>query len=195
MSQRVQKVLRSAIIVGVVGALVGFAVYSAFSSSTTNPSNRFETGTVTLADNDSGAALYDATNQKPGVALERCIKLTYTGSLDSSVRLYTSDTIGNVGAYTNLKIEAGTQASSAFPSCTGFTADAGGPLYDGTLAGFASAHNSYANGLSDFPGTSATKWVANDAVVYRITVSAQDDNNAAGKVSGLHALRWESRNQ
>ena len=165
------KILRTLVVLGVLACIAGAGVFSAFSSQTDNPGNVVTAGTVTLADNDAGSALYSLTAAKPGDSQTSCIKVTYTGSLDADVRLYTPSTIGELGPNVSLKVEPGTQASPSFPSCTGFTPDSGGALFEGTLSGFAAEHDNYANGLVDFPGTSATKWATNDAVVYRVTAT------------------------
>lgn len=191
------KILRTLVVLGVVACIAGAGVFSAFSSQTDNPGNVVTAGSVTLADNDAGSALYTLTAAKPGDSQTSCIKVTYTGSLDANVRIYTPSTIGELGPNVNLKIEPGTQASPSFPSCTEFTPDAGGALFEGTLANFAAAKNSYANGVVDFPGAVATKWVTNDAVVYRVTatLSASAPDSAQGKTTGTHILRWEAQNQ
>ena len=191
---RTRKLLLSLLTVGVIGSLAGFAVFSAFSSTTVNPNNRTTAGTVTLADNDSGVAMYDVSGAAPGEVIEKCIKVTYTGSLDADVKLYSDSTIGSLGSYLDLTVTPGTQATSTFPDCTGFAADAGGAIYTGTLSGFASTHSSYANGLADNPGA-ATKWVQNDAVVYRVRLTVQDNSSASGLTTGLHSFKWEARNQ
>ena len=193
-----RKVLLTLLVLGVTGVLVAVSAFSAFSSTTSNSGNSFAAGTVNIADNDAGSAMYTVTGAKPGTTVEKCIKVTYTGSLDSDVRLYTASSIGSLGQYVNLTITPGTQAVSSFPDCTGFVSD-GADLYSGTLSAFASAHSTYATGVADFPGTLATKWVANDAVVYRFTLTLADDNNANGGASALttgsHAFTWEARNQ
>jgi hypothetical protein len=191
------KILRTLVVLGVLACIAGAGVFSAFSSQTDNPGNVVTAGSVTLADNDVGAALYALTAAKPGDSLQSCIKVTYTGTLNSNVRIYTPSTIGELGPNVTLKIEPGTQASPSYPSCTGFNADAGGALFEGTLAAFGSEHGSYANGLVDFPGTVATKWVTNDAVVYRVTatLSASAPDSAQGKTTGTHIIRWEAQNQ
>lgn len=191
------KVLRTLGVLAALAALAASGVFSAFSSQTDNPGNVVTAGSVTLADNDGGSALYSLTAAKPGDSTTSCIRVVYNGTLDSTVKLYTPSSIGDLGPYVDLKIEPGTQATPSFPSCTDFTADAGAALFDGTLASFAGTHGSYANGLADNPGTSATKWVTDDAVVYRVTAtfaaSAPDD--AQGDSTGAHSLRWEARNQ
>src|SRR5206468_3518155 len=101
---KMKKVLATLVVVGVVGVLAAFGTFSAFSSTTSNPGNEFKAGTVTLADNDTGTALYNNQAAKPGTTVTSCINVTYTGSLDADVRLYVPDTIGALGPYTNLTI-------------------------------------------------------------------------------------------
>jgi predicted ribosomally synthesized peptide with SipW-like signal peptide len=190
------KILRTLLVLGIVACIAGAGVFSAFSSKTDNPNNVVTAGTVAIEDNDGGSALYSMTAAKPGESTTSCIKVTYTGSLASTVKLFTPSTIGELGPSVNLKIEGGTQASPTFPGCTGFAPD-GAALYEGTLAAFATEHNTYANGVTDFPGTVATKWVTNDNVVYRVTatLSASATDAAQGKTTGSHILRWEAQNQ
>jgi predicted ribosomally synthesized peptide with SipW-like signal peptide len=195
---KARRIVLSLLIVGVVGAIVGVGTLSAFSSSTSNSGNNFDAGTVYVTDNDAGSALYNVTNRKPGDSVTSCIKVTYGGTLGADVHLYTGSTINAVGQYINLTIEKGTSAGNpAFPGCGTFTSEA--TVYNGTLSGFASTRNSYANGASVYPG-SQTVWNQNDTLVYRFTLSLQDDNNANGlgagaMQSGAHSFTWEARNQ
>lgn len=190
------KALLSLLLIGGLGSVAGLGVFGAFSSTTSNAGNDFASGTVTIADNDSNAALYNVTNRKPGDSVTSCIKLTFTGSLASDVRLYTTSSIGTLGPYIDLVITPGTQASSTFPSCTGFTPDAGGAIYTGTLSNFAATRNSYANGVVDYPGATSS-WVQNDAVVYRFVATLQSSapGSAQGLSTGSHEFVWEAQNQ
>ncbi|HEY1854896.1 MAG TPA: hypothetical protein VGG40_09940, partial [Solirubrobacterales bacterium] len=115
------KIIRTLLLLGVVACIAGAGVFSAFSSQTDNPGNVVTAGTVVLEDNDSGTALYAMTAAKPGESKASCIKVTYQGSLPATVKLFTPSTIGELGPYVELKIEAGTATSSTFPSCEGFT--------------------------------------------------------------------------
>ena len=190
------KVLLTALCVGALGSLAAMGVFGAFSATTTNAGNTITAGTVAIADNDAGAAMYSISNAKPGESVSKCIKVTYTGSLDADVHIYTTSTIGALGQYVDLTITPGTQATSTFPSCTGFTADASGALYTGTLQSFGSTKNSYANGVVDFPGT-GTKWATNESVVYQVTATLQSSapESAQGATTGSHTFTWEARNQ
>jgi hypothetical protein len=190
------KVLLTALCVGALGSLAAMGVFGAFSATTTNAGNTITAGTVAIADNDAGAAMYSITNAKPGESVSKCIKVTYTGSLDADVHIYTTSTIGALGQYVDLTITPGTQTTPTFPSCTGFVADSGGALYTGTLANFATTKNSYANGVVDFPGT-GTKWATNESVIYQVTATLQSSapEAAQGATTGAHTFTWEARNQ
>lgn len=187
-----RRVLLTLLVVGVLGGVAVVGTLSAFSSTTTNTDNSFAAGTVTLADNDSGAVLYSVSNQKPGVNTVKCIKLTYSGSLGADVKLYTPSSVNASAQYINLTIEKGTSDTAVFPDCGTFTAES--TIFNGTLSSFAAARNSYANGIAAFPGAQ-TAWAQNDTLVYRFTLSVQDDNAAQGASSGLHTFTWEARNQ
>ncbi|HEX9411457.1 MAG TPA: TasA family protein [Actinomycetota bacterium] len=199
MSDRRRKLLLTVLVVamtvGVIGMLAGVGVLSAFSSTTSNDGNSFATGTVTIGDNDAGSAMYSVGNRKPNDSVQSCIKLTYTGTLAADVHLYTTSSFGALGQYLDMTVEKGTfSGAPAFPSCTGFTADAGGPIFSGTLASFASAKDSYANGVAAFPA-SQTQWSQNDTLVYRFSLAVQDNNAAAGLTTGAHSFTWEAQNQ
>jgi predicted ribosomally synthesized peptide with SipW-like signal peptide len=195
MSHR-SKVLRTALLLGVVASIAGAGVFSAFSSSTENPNNVITTGTVNIEDNDGGTALYAMTAAKPGEAKTSCIKVTYKGTLPATVKLFTTSTIGALGPYVNLKVEAGTQTTPTFPSCSEFTPAASPTVYEGTLSAFATEHATFATGVTTNPAA-ATKWETNNAVVYRFTatVSSSAPNSAQGATTGLHAFSWEAQNQ
>lgn len=202
MTARHRKILLSLLLIGAASALAGFGTFSAFSSTTTNTGNSFAAGTVHVEDNDAGSAMYTVSNQVPGVAVERCIKLTYGGTRAAEVRLYTpTASVGAVADYVNLVVEKGTLAGSpAFPGCGSpgdFTAE-GAALFSGELDEFVATKNSYANGIPAFPG-SQTQWNQNDTLVYRFTLTLQDDNGANGGATplttGSHAFTWEARNQ
>jgi len=192
-----RKVLLSLLVVGALGTIVGLGAFSAFSSTTTNSGNSFTAGSVVIGDNDSNLALYSLTNQKPGVTTDRCIKVTYSGSLDSTVKLYTTTPVNASAQYINLTIQKGTQSGTPSPwnDCTGFTADtSGGTPYTGTLSNFASTSTDWNNGLAVNPGA-ATQWAQNDALVYKFSTSVQDTPPAQNASSGAHTFTWEAQNQ
>jgi len=78
----------------VVSALVFGTSRAAFSATTTNPNNSWDSGTVTLTDDQSGSALFTSTDMVPGDEANNCIEVTYGGSsFDlTAVRLYATVT-------------------------------------------------------------------------------------------------------
>ena len=187
---KARKVLRSLVVLGAIGAIGTAGAFSAFSSQTDNPGNQITAGTVEVEDNDSNGALYSIAAAKPNDPNENCIEVKYTGSLPAAMKMYrVPGALGGLGTYTNIKVEYGTQASPSFPSCAGF--NSAGTLYDGDLPGFATT---YAGGYAATPGVDGD-WDLNETLVYRVTVSIDDDPNAEGLSTGAHALRWEAQNQ
>ena len=185
------KVLLTVLVVVVGAALSGFGVFAAFSGTTTNPNNSFAAGTVTLTDNDGNVALYtDAINAQPDVDYDRCIRVTYAGSLDATVKLYTS-AISADGSKVDIQVDK--SATGSQPDCSDFGAATN--VYATTsLAAFGTSHSSYANGLTVNPG-SATKWVQNDAVTYRFRLSIPDLQANEGISVSPFSLTWEAQNQ
>src|SRR3954454_3076659 len=145
------------LVVGVTSGLAAFGVFSAFSSQTSNPGNNFTAGTVNLSDNDGDVAAYNVSGGKPGSTQSECVRLVYTGSLDSDVHLYTPEAIGTLGPYGNLTLTPGTQ-DTPNTNCTGFSPHAGGAVFHGTLTAWRASHHDYASGLNVLPSSSATKW-------------------------------------
>jgi hypothetical protein len=192
---RFRKLLATVAVIGAVAGLSGWATWAAFSATTASSDNSLAMGTVAISDNSLGSFMYQVTGAKPGDTVTRCVKATYTGTLAADVKLYASP-VGAVGQYVNLTVTPGT-GSPTFPGCTGFVAD-GAAIYTGTLKGFADTHADYATGLVDNPG-SGTSWTTNDSVVYQLTLTVQDDNNANGVASslttGAHTFTFEARNQ
>lgn len=190
-----QKVLLSTLVVGVLCGLTTLGVFGVFSATTQNAGNEVSTGTVAISDNDAGSALYNVTGAKPGDTVSRCIRTTYTGSLPSNVHLYSTSTPGALAQYVDLTVTKGTQIGGAFPSCTGFTADTAGVVFNGTLQGFEQARTSYATGVDTNPG-SQTSWVTGNSVVYKVDATLQLTTPDAGQgaSSGVHTFVWEARN-
>lgn len=188
MPSRTRKLLLTAAVLGGTVAVAGVGVFAAFTATTTNTGNSIASGTVTIGDSDSGTALYALTNQGPGATTQRCIRVTYTGTLGSTVKLYRGGTVNNGTAF-NLQVERGSGLSGAFPACTGFVSAAS--LYTGTLGAFPTT---YALG----PDAKGSAWAQNDVVDYRITVSVVDDPtpnaHATALATGSHSFTWEARN-
>src|SRR5690242_1399166 len=96
--------------VGASAAVVWHASYSAFSATTSNATNNWTSGTVVLADDDSNTAMFNATNMKPTSTGTKCIAVTSSGNLASTVKLYGTLPGGtnSLSNYINLTITQGT---------------------------------------------------------------------------------------
>jgi hypothetical protein len=189
-----RKVLGTVLVTGLLASLAGLATWSAFSATSTNPTNQCAAGTVAISDNDAGSAMFNLNGMSPvDPAERRCIVMTYTGSLASTVRLYGATGGSGLADYLNVKVTRGSLPSPSFSDCTGFTADAAdhvglgaGVLYDGTLTGFA---DDYATGLVD----PAASWTTGEVHAYRFEVTMANDDAAQGKTA-TQSFTWEARN-
>jgi hypothetical protein len=168
---------------------------SAFSSTTTNSGNVLTSGTVILADNDSATAMLALSGAKPGDSDTSCIRVSYTGSLASTVRLYGTTTGTGLDSYLTLTVTRGA-ASAGFDNCTGFIADTtnylgsgAGVVYTGTLLAFA---DSYSLGLVD-PTATPESWTTGETHDYKFVVTLADSDAAQGK-NATQTFTWEARN-
>jgi hypothetical protein len=184
----------AAVLAGLVvsGGVVWQASYSAFSATSTNPTSNWSSGTVALSDDDSNTALFTASNLKPGATGTKCIAVTSTGSLPSTVKLYgtSSATTNALSTYVNLTITQGTGGS--FGSCTGFTPlGTGSSVFSGTLAGFASSATGFANGVGTWAPTGSGSETRVFQLVY--TLDPAVPNSAQAGTAAL-GFTWEAQN-
>jgi hypothetical protein len=197
MQNKVKKTLLTLLTVGLVAGLVAFGAFSAFSSTTTNPNNNFRAGSVTLTSDNTATALYDVTGAKPGDSSPvKCITVTYSGSLPSTVKLYRSAMSGGTGLDTYLDL-AITKGDSTYPTdCTGFApAASGSSVFSakldtlGTTFGDAGALT-----LTDAGGSAV--WNSGDAVTYRFqaTLASGVSSSANGLITGSHSFSFEAQN-
>src|SRR4029079_3623273 len=105
-----RKILLTVPVLGAAGALAGFGAYSAFTATTTNTGNSFASGPVAVGQHAGSTTLYSGSNKAPSDSTVSCIRVTYTGSLSSQVKLYVSS-VTNGNKFT-LKIERGSGLSS-----------------------------------------------------------------------------------
>jgi hypothetical protein len=170
--------------------------FAVFSSASSNPSNAFSAGTVVLTDNDLGAAMLALAGAKPGDSDTSCIRITYSGSLPSTVRLYGTTTGTGLDTYLSLTVTRGTLPSGTFDNCTGFTADATnyigagvGVIYSGTLQAYG---DDYAGGLIDPKPATPESWTTAETHDYRFAVTVLDNDSAQGK-NATQVFTWEAR--
>ncbi len=189
---------------GLVGsaALVWQASYSAFSATTANPTNNWSAGTVALGDDDNTTALFTATNLKPGATGSKCIVVSSTGSLASTVKLYATGftQTNTLGDNITLTVTQGTTpTSTAAGSCTGFTADAGATnTSSGSLKAFSTSFVNFGQGFGTWAPAAAS--TANPVFkTYKIdyTLGSPSTQAAVDAMQGGTAaigFTWEAQN-
>ncbi len=181
----------------VAAVLLGLAVASvfvidgsraAFSDTTGNQANSLASGTVVLTDDDDDTKMFNLTGLNGGQTVERCINVTYSGTLTSDVKMYGAVTGSGLapGLATTVDVGTGATGGTGF-SCTGFTG--GTNVFTGTLAAFGSSHDSYGNGVTGFANAtnSTTK-------SYKIAVTVSNDGSYQGKTASVD-FTWEAQGQ
>jgi hypothetical protein len=172
------------------GVLVLKGTEAAFTASTQNGANSWSSGSVAISDNDSGTALFSATNLAPGATATRCITLSYTGTVASLVRMYaTSPTGGALAGDLDLVISTALPSNgNADPTCAG-SYGAWTQVWSGTLATF--------NGFTSYaaPVPLAPAWTPASAGLrsYKIqyTLNSGSTQQSANTQT---TFTWEARN-
>jgi hypothetical protein len=164
--------------------LVWHTAYATFADSTAPMTPRVTTGTIVLADDDAGTAMFTLSGWEPGAAATRCISVTSSGSAPGVVRFYGTgrSTSRSLTSYLNLTALSGTGGGSG--NCAGFVADS--TVYTGTVAGLPTTY-----------GTGAGSWTtagntAGETRTYQLTLSvaAGAPSSAQGGTASV-AFTWE----
>jgi hypothetical protein len=183
---RSRKLLLTSLVLVASLVVAGFGVFAAFTATTSNTGNSVASGTVVVTDSDAGTAMYVISNVAPGASNQRCIRVTYSGTLPSRIHLYRSNTVTNGSAF-NLLVENGTGLTGTFPSCTGFTPIT--TVFTGTLAALGT---SYGTG----PDAKGSSWTNGNTMDYRFTITVADDPTANAHTtptsSGSHDFTFEA---
>jgi hypothetical protein len=172
-----------------VSVLVVTSSRAAFVAQNDNLSNQVTSAVVDLADNDSATAMFqNVTGLAPGATQQRCIDVTYTGTVDPlPVRLFAAGApTAALAPYLDLTVQIGSDPSPSFGDCTGFVS--AGTVWTGTLADFATTHGTYAAGATTWdPGTTSPS-----TRTFRFALSVQDDAAAEG-LTTTFGFTWETR--
>ena len=191
---RGRKTLLSLLLVGTIGTVAGIGTFSAFSATTVNAGNVFAAGSVVdLRQRRRQPRCTPSRTRRRCTPVVRCIEVTYTGSLPADVHLYSS-AIGAIGPFVDLTIDKGT-GSTVFPNCAGFVPDASPNDLHGDARRLRRGElPTSPTARPAFPGVQ-TAWNQNDVVVYRFTLTLQNNSAAAGTHLGAHSFTWEAQNQ
>jgi len=175
-----------AVALALVSLVVMVGSRAAFSDTTSNAANSWSAGTVTITDDDSGSAMFNASAMKPGDTVTECIVVTYSGSLvPADVSLYGSTGGSGLDAYLDMTVDIGT--GGVFGDCTGFSLSS--TPFSGTLASFSATHTNFASGVLAWSPAATPQ-----SRTYRFTLTLQDDNAAQG-LNATATFTWEAQNQ
>lgn len=150
---------------------------AALDPSGTASTNQVEAGTITLLDDDQGRSLVDLQDMAPGRPVERCITITYAGTVLPVQLSLSAETTGDVADFVSLRVDRGTDGG--FESCEGFLAT--GVVHDGTLGGLADGAAVDIGALRE-DGASVT---------FRFVLDLVDDAAAAGRAGSVNFV-WEA---
>src|SRR5687768_1338051 len=117
-----------------IALLVVTSSRAAFVAQNDNTTNQVTSAAIALSDNDLTSAMFNnVTSMVPGTTYQRCIDVTYTGTVDpTAVMLYANGApTGTLAPYLDLTIQVGADTPDAFRDCTGFVSS--GTVYTGTL--------------------------------------------------------------
>ncbi len=174
-----------------IALLVVTSSRAAFVAQNHNVNNTVSSASIDLADNSLGVAMFTETGLMPGVPVDKCVDVTYTGNIDPlPVRLYaTAAPTGTLATYLDLTVDVAADNNDPYGTCTSFGSVGGSTnVYKGTLADFATQHSDYANADDagfDPTGTGQTR-------TFRFRISVQDVAAAEGLTSTF-GFTWETR--
>jgi hypothetical protein len=175
-----------------IALLVVTSSRAAFVAQNDNTTNQVTSAAIALTDTDSGTAMFDnVPNMVPGTTYERCIDVTYTGTVDpTAVMLYATGTpTGTLAPYLNLTIQIGADTAAPFRDCTGFVS-AGTVYTGGTLSDFATTRTDFTNGVSTWDPTGPPSSPETRTFRFALTV---EDNTAAAAKTTTFGFSWETR--
>ena len=180
----------AAVVAGLLGsgAFVWQGTNAAFTSTTSNGANNWTAGAVTISDDDSNVAMFNATGLVPGSTGSKCIKVTYSGNVTAAVKLYVSASSGTLNPYIDLVVEEGSGGGNVgdFSSCGSFS---GSTIYNGTLASFGSTKTGFATGVGTFAPTASGQF---KVYKFSYTLSASTPDSQQSATAAL-TFQWESQ--
>jgi len=189
---RLGLVLTPVLAVAVGTSVIWQTSSAAFSATTSSGVNNWQTGGVSLTDDDgTSGVMFTATGLKPGSTGERCITVTASGSLPAAIRLYGSGLAqtNSLATYIDLVVTKGTGGS--FGSCTDFSQDASSPgVFTGSLATFGSTTD-YANGYPTW--TTAGGSPENRTFRFTYTLDANAPTTTENSSASI-TFTWETQN-
>lgn len=147
-----------------VGLLTWGWSSAAFTAQTRNIGNSWETGSLSLSDDDLGVAAFNLSDVLPGQTGEHCITVTSTSSTEGVVKMYLAR-MGADGLENNITISTEMGTGGSFGSCVGFVPDAPSDGFE-SIKNISLTANSYATGTHPWQTVGDTD---GESKSYRVT--------------------------
>lgn len=155
------------------------AAWAGFSDTTQPGGLTITTATLSLSDDDAGTAFFTATDLRPGATGSRCLTVTSTSTVPTTVRVRASSrTTGTLSGQLRVTVDAGTGP------CTGFVS--GGSPGTAILAQFPTT---WSAGLTSWRTTGTAGESRAYQVTYTLPASATTGSNGTASI----ALTWEAQ--
>jgi len=174
------------------GAMVWQGSNAAFSADTRNIGNSWETGAVDISDDDGGAAMFQVQNVVPGQTANKCIAVTATPSVPSTIKFYVGD-LATDGLEPYVKVTVAQGTGGTFNDCTGFTADQTEAAQ--SLQAIQADHSNWATAILPWAAPAGTTvktykitWVFDTTGLTQLQIDALQ-----GKASSIN-FEWELQN-
>ncbi len=176
LTRKTARSFAAAVSVLLIATLVVNRTGTALSGDAASSNAAITSGTIELTDDDEGRSLFDLRDLTPARPVERCVEVTYGGTILPVALAVSAEASGELAEYLDVSIEEG--LGGDFESCAGFLRSApvyGGSLDDLTTLGWI--------GLGDVLNTGESR-------TYRIELTVQDRQEALGQATSLE-FAWE----
>lgn len=171
------RALASAVAALAIATIVVSESSSALDPRGTASGNEFETGSIALVDDDDGRSLVTLENMAPGRPVERCITITYAGTVLPVDLTLAAGASGDVAPFVTVKVERGT--SGRYGECPSFVPEA--TVYEGGLGALAEGKPVAAGSLHS----------ESEQAAFRFTFDLEDVAAAEGRTGSVDFV-WEA---
>ena len=165
-TRRIAALSAAPVAILLAGILVWHGSSAAFTAQTRNVGNNWDTGSVTLTDDDLGTAAFQIANVVPGGTGSKCIVVTSTSSVPGVVKIYLAR-LGAQGLENNITVSTEIGTGGSFANCTGFVRDPATPALPAlSLALAASQFSTYSTGVLPWTTSGIS---SGESKTYRVT--------------------------
>ena len=176
----------------IAGGMVWQGSQAAFNATTRNAGSSWSTGSVTLTDDDNGAAAFTVENIVPGQTGQKCIVVTSQSNVPGEVRAYTQNLVTSKGLENRIYFDLEQGTGGSFNDCTGFTPTAN-QVPELPLSQLATVNRDFATGGApwDTSGTPGETQSYRGTWRFDTTGMSQDAVNALQGARVSIDLVWE----